>query len=484
MAVSTGEDAVRIGRSPARASWKLILVVTGVGSAVLASFPAAAYVALGVGEWSWLLGLLTAWALLGGGLLIGLHVAYGGIVWYPGERAAELRGRRVPIDTITEAWRSLSSSGTAAYVVYRFVSTEGPSVRLLVAGRPMKGLDAAGVKDLARFVRELPLVVPDAQTSPLGDEGGPRLSDRQRAAAVSLTSGGGKSRVGRETLLAELGADADTDANAAADADADLDEARTDDRVGNPDPATPEREPATYLPPASDRRRPNRTGDHAVISQREADRLVSEWAADDQHAERMLAAEPGRARPVRRLFFWLMILALGVAALTLVFAVVREESGGGPLGSMDDDLMAALIVGPGVLGLLFYIGWCAASDAQQRHLRRLGARWLEERAREDPEVRRRGLAAEMLAAWVVSVQRLRTVLAFLLSLLGFFVILGGIFFFSEDSVSGGVISLAVGIVMVVISVLLFLRVQRRKKADAEQLVHLGGWRLLPPEIER
>jgi hypothetical protein len=464
MATSTRGDAVRIGGNPGLGSWKLVLVVTAVGGGVLSAFPGAAYVALGLGEWSWVLGFLTAWAIIAGALLLGLHLAYGGLVWYPSERAVELRGRRVPVDTITEAWRSLSSTGTATYVVYRFVSTEGPSVRLLVAGRPMKGLDATGVKALARFVRELPLVVPDAQASPLGDDDAPRLTDRQRAAAVSLTTGGGKSRVGRETLLTELGAEPTKS-----------DEAES---------ATPASDAPAYLPPAFARRRPGATGDRVVISPREAARLEREWEADDQHADRMLAAEPSRAQPLRRLFFWLMFASLGLSVGAIILAIVQEEFGGSLLDSGDDDLIVALIVGPGLLGLLFYLGWCAAADAQQREVRRLGARWLEERSRDDPEVRERGLAAAMLVAWVAPVQRLRTVLAFLLCLLGFFVMLGSVFFFTDQTVLGGVVSLVVGLACEVVAVLLFLRVQRRKRADAEQLVLLGGWRVVPPDIER
>ncbi|NYD70975.1 hypothetical protein [Herbiconiux flava] len=464
MARSTRGDAVRIGGNPGLGSWKLVLVVTAVCGGVLSAFPGAAYVALGLGEWSWVLGFLTAWAIIAGALLLGLHLAYGGLVWYPSERAVELRGRRVPVDTITEAWRSLSSNGTATYVVYRFVSTEGPSVRLLVAGRPMKGLDAAGVKALARFVRELPLVVPDARPDVLGDTDAPRLTDRQRAAAVSLTTGGGKSRVGRETLLTELGADEPTDGD-------------------HLEPAAPADDEPAYLPPASTRRhRP--AGDRVVISAREAARLEREWEADDQHAERMLAADPGRAQTFRRLFFWLTVGSLTVAVIAIVLAIVGEDSSDGLLGSLDDDLVVALIIGPGLLGLLFYIGLCAASDAQLRHVRRLGRRWLDERSRDDPEVQTRGLAASLLAAWVGSALRLRSVLAFLLCLLGSFIVVASVFFFTENSPLGGALCLAIGVALVVVAVLLFLRVQRRKRADAEQLVLLGGWRVLPPEIER
>ncbi len=451
---------MRIGGSPGLRSWKLVLGVTGFGSLALAALPAAGYDALGLGEWSWPLGFLSVLVVLAGGILLGLHLAYGGIVWHPDERVAVLRGRRVPIDTITEAWRSLSSNGTASYLTYRFVSTDGPSVRVLVAGNPMKGLDDTGLQQLARFVAALPLVVPDARPAPAGDASA--LSDRQRAAAVTLTTGGGKSRVGREMLLDELRA------------------AVAPTEAGDPATAAPDDDSAAYLPPASARRR---RPEGETLSAREVERLVRDWDADDRDAARMLAEEPTRARPLRRLFFWLMIASLGVAVAVIILAIADEQLNGVLLDANGEDLIVLFIVGPGLLGLLFYIAWCAAADAHLRSVRRLGERWLDERAQEDPEVRQRGLATPLLAGWAVSVQRLRTVLAFLICLVGFFVMIAAIFFFTEEAVLGGVVALGVGLVLEVVAVLMFLRVQRQKRADAEQLVLLGGWRVLPPAIE-
>ncbi|MGD8195238.1 hypothetical protein ACEXQB_012185 [Herbiconiux sp. P18] len=459
---------VRIGRSPAVTSWKLIAVVSAIGAAVLGSFAAAGFVVLGAGEWSWVAGFLITWLLLGGGIALSVHIAYGTITWHPEQRLASLRGRTVAIDTITEAWRTVSTGNGAAYVIYRFVSTDGPSVRVLVAGRPMKGLDTAGLENLARFVRELPLVVPDAAADPIGDptagRGGadtPALTDRQRAAAVSLTTGGGKSRVGRETLLTELGAAVDPTAE------------------GSPDPAAPGYQSATHS-----------NAGRASISAGEADRLAARWDADDDHAARMLLAEPRPARTVRRVFFWVLVAVIAAAVLVLILAIVQEEVGGDLLGSGDDELIGLLIVG-GMLGaVVAYLAWCAAADADVRQRRRLGERWLEERAADRGDsaaagpgsVRERGLAFPLLAAWGEPSRRLFTAGAFAVCLIGLFMAIGSVFFFTDDAPVAGVAVLVAGVGLVVVSVLMFLRVQRRRRADAEQLVVLGGWRLLPPEV--
>ncbi|MDO9399040.1 MAG: hypothetical protein Q7T71_21035 [Herbiconiux sp.] len=82
-----------------------------------------------------------------------------------------------------------------------------------------------------------------------------------------------------------------------------------------------------------------------------------------------------------------------------------------------------------------------------RDRRRLGLRWLQS-PEVDHDERRRGLALPLLTAWSQPVRRLFTAGAFPTMLAGLSTVIG----------SG------------------------RRRADARQLVLLGGWRLLPPEI--
>lgn len=435
-----GGEMIRIGQHPVAARWRLIAIVTGGGSVLLAAPASAVFVALGAGAWSYVLAFLSVWAVLGGGIAIGLGIAYGVVEWDPDRRVARLRGREVPLSSITEAWRSVSSGNGAAYLVYRFVSTEGPSVRVLVAGQPMRGMDAEGVAALARFVRELPLHVPGE-----GEGTDAALTERQRAEAVSYTSGGGKSRVSRETMLAELGEPVE--------------------HPGATAWTTPDATPQGSVQP--------------VISAREAMRLERQWEADDTAADAALSADVPAARGLRRLFFWLLIVALAVAAVAIVFAVVQEQLE----RSFDNDVVAAFVGGGFGLGLLFYLAWCAAADSDVRHRRRLAeAAW----AGLDADGRRRGLAAPHLLAWTQSVRRFRFSLAFVFSLLGFFVILFSIFLIAEpepgDPAVLGIGVLAAGIAMEVWAVVDFIRLYRRRREDAEQLVLRGGWRVLPPQV--
>ncbi|WP_440710636.1 hypothetical protein [Herbiconiux sp. YIM B11900] len=432
---------IRIGRHPLAAAWRLVVVVTAGGSAVLAALASAVFMALGAGAWSYLLAFLSVWAVLGGGVAIGLRIAYSVIEWDPDRRVARLRGREVPLDTITEGWRAVSSGNGAAYLAYRFVSTEGPSARVLVAGRPMRGLDEDGVAALARFVRELPLRVPGDGTQGARAEG--ELTDRQRAEAVSLTEGGGKSRVSAHTLLAELG-----------------------EPTGLPDSAS-------GATPDAD------ASGHPAISAREAARLERHWEEDDAAAATVLSEQVPVARRLRRLFFWLVIAALGVAAAAIVYAVVQEELE----RSLDNDVVLVFVVGGFGLGVLFLLAWSAAADADVRHRRRLAETAWDGL---DADERRRGLAAPYLLAFAEPVRRFRMVLAFVLCTLGLLVMLFSIFLIAEPEPGDlpvlGFGVLAAGVAMEVWAAVDYIRLSRRKRADAELLILRGGWRLVPPSV--
>ena len=114
--------------------------------------------------------------------------------------------------------------------------------------------------------------------------------------------------------------------------------------------------------------------------------------------------------------------------------------------------------------------------------RRLGRQWFESRSEEE---RRRGLPELFLFAWGEPARRLLSVSAFLGCTLGLLVTLVSIFFFTEPDLAPGWVGVAVlvvGIALLTGCVLAFVRVQRGRRADAEQAILLGGWRVLPPEV--
>lgn len=101
-------------------------------------------------------------------LLLELLVAamYRPFAFDPQSRTARIGRRTVPIDSVREAWRSVSAGANgAAYLVYRFRSSEGPVVRVLVAGRPLPGLDENGRAALAAFLELAPIAGPAAATA-------------------------------------------------------------------------------------------------------------------------------------------------------------------------------------------------------------------------------------------------------------------------------------------------------------------------------
>ncbi|MFB2583682.1 hypothetical protein [Herbiconiux liukaitaii] len=466
-----------------------MLVLTGFLGLALAAFPAAGFEALGLGSVSWVLGFLLTWAVFVGGIVAGVGIAYGAVEWDPDARVARLRGREVPLDTITEAWRTVSTGG-AAYLIYRFVSTEGPSVRVLVAGQPMKGLDAAGLADLRRFVSELPLEVPPAAGSgasagAAGDTvDGVALTERQRSVAVSLTEGGGRSRVSRATLLEELGTGTGTGTGAGA---ATAPTAMRPDGGGGTDRGGQRGEGG---PREGSGRGVGFDGvgsgelahPEGYLTAEEAVALQNAWAADDKVALGMLRDSGRLARRLRPVFLALMVLAIVAALVVLTIAVVQEQLLEDVLGSVDDELIGLLFGGGGLLALMFYLAWCASADADVRSRRRLGRSWWESK---DEGERRRGLPGPLLLAWGEPARRLLSASAFVGCTLGLLVGLGSIFVFTEPDVAPvgvGVAVLAVGVALVVASALAFVRVQRAKRADAEQLILFGGWRILPPEI--
>ncbi|KQP53981.1 hypothetical protein [Agreia sp. Leaf283] len=470
------DDTVRIGRHPGIQNLRLIAEASLSVAAALGAPASLLFSTLGAGEGSWPLGVLSVWLVFGGGIAIGVTLAYAVIEFSPGESTASMRRgtlsfrrRTVPLDTITEAWRSVSSApnGTG-YKVYRFTSTDGATSRVLVRGHPMKGLDAQGLRSLAAFVGGLPLEVPDAAARParIGDgreaAGPPALTERQRAAAVSLTEGGGKSRVGRETLLIEL--QGLIDAAEAADSR----------YPSGADGTTESRESA-----AAATRRP-RGGIRALIALVKADRLERAREDDDAEATDLLASHLARTGRLRRLLLRLLIGCIGVGVGVVAVSIVLDAISSRILNATGEDVVLLVVASAILLSIALVLGWCAAADADVRSRRDLARRWM---ALRDGGERKRGMPTPFLLAWTEQAWRLRSAGAGIWSVVGAVMIIIGIVALvdSELPLFTRIGILVSGLALVGIGVAMFMSVTRRRRAEAEEMVYLGGGRLLPPD---
>ena len=464
---------VRIGRHPGIQNLRFIAEASLGVAAALGAPASLLFSTLGAGDWSWPLGVLAVWIVFGGGIAIGVTLAYDVIEFSPHERTASMRRgtfsfrrRTVPLDTITEAWRSVSSAPNGTdYIVYRFISTDGARARVLVRGRPMTGLDAQGLRSLAAFVGGLPLEVPDAAARParIGDgheaAGTPALTERQRAVAVSLTEGGGASRVGRETLLIELEGLIDT---------AEAADSPYPSGVGGP---TGSREPA-----APTTRRP-RGGIRALIAMVKADRLERAREEDDAEATDLLASHLARTGRLRRLLLRLLIgcivIGVGVVAVSIVLDAIDTTI----LNATGEDVVLLVLVSAILLSIPLVLGWCAAADADVRGRRDLARRWM---ALRDGDDRERGMPTPFLLAWTEQAWRLRSAGAGIWSVVGAVMIIIGIVAIvdSELPLFTRIGMLVSGLALVGIGVAMFMSVTRRRRAEAEEMVYLGGRRLL------
>lgn len=451
----------RIGRNPALGSIRFILIVCVIGGFLLGS----PLTRITDGEVPYLVGAILSVALLLVVIFGLVALLYRPLAWDPRAGTASFGGRTVPLASVTRAVRGISAGVGAAYVTYRFFSTEGPSVRVLIAGQPLQGLDAASVAELIRFIEAAPIV------EPLRPGG---LSDQQAALADALTESGGKSDAGKRLLLEEL---------------------RSMLAVQNPDaPVAAAVEPnATsanpLAPPIPVDAADVQVPDRPRMSQREAAELERQWEADDADATRYLQAHPAPFVSLRRILVLLTVVAGVTSAIALVIAVIAETTSGSRLDEDANDLAALWIVGPGLLGVVLYLVWCAVADAQVRRRQTIAFAWLGTR---DTQQRTRGLAAPLLAAWAEPAPGTRSAraLGFTGSVIGGLAFLIGLVLFFDDSddvldlggpllatlltVIGGAI-LAAGIVGLVWS-------YRRRRAGARELVLHAGWRLDPPVV--
>ncbi|MFJ2370629.1 hypothetical protein [Microbacterium sp. NPDC087665] len=441
----------RIGRNPGLRRLPLAIVVSAGGAVAIGLqmpriFDAPSAVPIGIAvSFVFLLVLIFCAAVL----------PYGLLSWDERAGTATFGRRTVPLATITRVVRSVSAAGGVVSIVYRFFSTDGPSVRVLVAGRPMKGIDQEALTELRRFIRALPIVEPPRTDG---------LTDEQSAVVDAMSDVGGRSSVGKRLLLEEL--------------EAILGPEHPSDLMNTPQMPTP----GGTLTPAA----------HAdagkagpVLSAQEATALAEQWERDDRDAAAYLADKRIAAAIVRRVFFWVTVLAVVVAAGAIVAGVVIETTHGW-VDSDTNDLLGIALVGCGVVGGLSYFGWCAAADAHVRRLQALGRAWLDSR---DLEQRTRGLAPELLAAWTQpapGTRLIRAVCYVTASLSGLALIAVPVIITTEEDILTPAALLWTTIIAIVVlglSIVGFVVTARARREARQQFVLLAGWRLMPPKVE-
>lgn len=458
---------IRIGRNPAVASLRSILFLSATSSLVLA-VPLSQ---LFDNQFGYAFGYLVSLvAMLG--LIFGIvGILYRPFEWDPAQRLARFGRRTVPLDSITEAWRHDSTGrGPAGYLTYRFVSSDGPSVRVLVAGTPIKGLDQPGMAELVRFISALPNVATGS---------GNGLTEDQNAIVNSMNPDGSKSRVGRRMLIAELET---VLAPVGTLPVGTLPDGTVPDLIAPNSAASNQIE---YAVPETSTARlgPAEQSDRPTITLTEAAALERAWQADDEDAARFLAEHRRVASVARRVLFWLIVVAGLIGTTALVLAVVRELAKGSFLDSDTNDFVAG-VIGPAILGgVLLYIGWCVAADADVRNLRRTATAWLENR---DAGARIRGLPIPLHAGWQQPAPgtRLRNTLGFLGGIISLIAVVAGPLMLTEKDIAPAIslTVLVLGLLVLTLSVLAFVRSFRQRRDSSRQFVILGGWRLVPPDV--
>ena len=103
---------------------------------------------------------LIAYALLVGAALLSLRLRFTPFSVDLASGTARIARHTVPISSFREAWRRHYTGPGQGFLIYRFDSTLGPSVRVRIAGRNPPGLTEAGRRTLARFIRAAPIEAP------------------------------------------------------------------------------------------------------------------------------------------------------------------------------------------------------------------------------------------------------------------------------------------------------------------------------------
>lgn len=411
---------IKIGRPVVRAM--PLLLGFGVPACPLLAVPTAEL--FGDLTWRYLLSLACWLALLPGGITLFLVLWYRPVAFDPATGMARLGRKVVPLSTVTAARREVSATADATYVSYRFESTDGAWGRVLVAGRPMRGLSPEDLRHLERFVEASGIQEP----TDVDGLAPARRSVAGRLNVLRILST--RSAVGKAALLAEL--------------------------RGEPVP-----EPA-----------------HTQVSPP----TPEQWRRDDQDAEAYLADQPEVGRKARR-FFGFVIAAAILAGLTaIIVAVILEQSStSGQLDADTSEAVGVTLLVATAVGLAAYAGYCVASYFSIRHAQQVSLAWL--RSRDAGQVER-GLPLPLLAPFLGPPpgHKLKMLTAVAAGVIGGIGLLAApIVYFAasaedpgSDASSPGVaaILLAVGIAAIVLAVALFVnanRVKRRQHSFASRL---------------
>ena len=210
-----------------------------------------------------------------------------------------------------------------------------------------------------------------------------------------------------------------------------------------------------------------------------SERFDRECLDDDADALEVLAANPSPTARLRGVLMRALVGCIAAGLLVIAVAVVLEVVGSRLLGSEANDVVALLVLCAMLLSFVLYLGWCAAADADVRHRRKLARSWM---ARRDDGERERGLAEPFVAAWEAQELRLRVAGAAIVIMIGSTAIVAAVIVFVTTTLplltSVGI--LVSGAALTGAGIAVFVGITRRRRADAEELVYLGGLRLLPP----
>lgn len=384
--------------------------------ALLTSFPAAAL--FGTGPLAWLSALM-----LGSGVWLGLlsavsfallpriHVAADG-------GSLRVRGRDYDARALRAAARNVSASPTASYLIYRFTLDDGRRFRLIVAGRPFRGLTPEGLRALRALIEASDIAEPSGLTA---EQQRIQSNMQMNRHAVS---------VGKEAVLRDI-----------------------DDLSGLP-PAPIDATPA----PVESTRAAGDAESHPEM-----------FVADDAEAAALIR------RRADALFTWRR-LSGAVAGVGLVLCVMFAVLTLVESGQATTPPSAALA---GITGLLLGtvggLAWAVTADASVRQVRRLADEWW---ATADAAAQRRGMPGPFVTTDATGARRVTTVLAFVCTVVAVIAVPTTIAALFEDDVRILVVPLAVISAGLVVGSIVCWRHSRRDAREvAERVAQRAGERL-------
>lgn len=360
-------------------------------------------------------------------LALGLGAAYPKVVMTP-DGALRVRGRHIRPSEIVRVRRAVSSGGGAAYLVLTLGTTSGRGVRVLVAGTPIRGLDAEQLGMLREVV--VASAIPAA-----------RDSESERAfLSESVLASGRRVEADRGLVLREL------------------DELR-----------------GVAYRPESEQTHPTPTDE---VPDADGARAVM---ADDRAAAERLAESTGPSRLARRIALWVFVLICAAAAVLLVVLVVME-SAGTDFGAADEDPLTAAMSVAMLLALLTGIGWAVAADVDDARIRAVSQGWLAEAS--DAQ-RARGLPTPFHAAWLRAPGgRMAGFGLLVLAVVALLTLIGGPVALAQGfgPPAVGVVVTIVGVVLAVLAWWLWSARRRAHARRVEWLIGAAGERATGPDL--